>query len=141
MGWLGILPSGAAMLVYDAEGKLIDWTRDGPVPAIPTQEKGTFITEGAEIEVSCTEYDFPHIILIPLLVRTLLRELYRRQGYAIYEGVPAGTWFNPFLFGVMIAVDIGIAIENSVRKILDQDVGFIEAPAAPRPRKTAAKRE
>ena len=28
MGPLGFLPSGAAMLVYDAEGKLIDWTGD-----------------------------------------------------------------------------------------------------------------
>ena len=28
MGCLGFLPSGAAMLVYDADGKLIDWTRD-----------------------------------------------------------------------------------------------------------------
>ena len=28
MGPLGFLPSGAAMLVYDADGKLIDWTRD-----------------------------------------------------------------------------------------------------------------
>ena len=28
VGWLGFLPSGAAMLVYDAEGKLIDRTCD-----------------------------------------------------------------------------------------------------------------
>lgn len=28
MGWLGFLPSGAAMLVYDVDGKLIDRTRD-----------------------------------------------------------------------------------------------------------------
>ena len=28
MGPLGFLPSGAAMLVYDGEGKLIDWTGD-----------------------------------------------------------------------------------------------------------------
>ena len=28
MGPLGFLPSGSAMLVYDAEGKLIDWTGD-----------------------------------------------------------------------------------------------------------------
>ena len=28
MGCLGFLPSGAAMLVYDAEGRLIDWTGD-----------------------------------------------------------------------------------------------------------------
>ena len=28
MGWLGFLPSGAAMLVYDADGKRIDQTDD-----------------------------------------------------------------------------------------------------------------
>lgn len=28
VGWLGFLPSGAAYLVYDAEGKLVDHTRD-----------------------------------------------------------------------------------------------------------------
>ena len=28
MGPLGFLPSGAAMLVYDVEGRLIDWTGD-----------------------------------------------------------------------------------------------------------------
>ena len=28
MGPLGFLPSGSAMLVYDAEGRLIDWTDD-----------------------------------------------------------------------------------------------------------------
>ena len=28
MGPLGFLPSGSAMLVYDGEGKLIDWTGD-----------------------------------------------------------------------------------------------------------------
>jgi len=28
VGWIGFLPSGAAMLVYDADGKLIDKTSD-----------------------------------------------------------------------------------------------------------------
>ena len=50
-----------------------------------------------------------------------LREPYRRHGRAIYEGVPVGTGFNPLVFGLFIAVDIGIAIENSMRKILDPE--------------------
>ena len=50
-----------------------------------------------------------------------LRKPYRRHGRAIYEGVPVGTGFNPLVFGLFIAVDIGIAIENSVRKILDPE--------------------
>jgi len=28
VGWIGFLPSGAAMLVYDADGKLVDKTSD-----------------------------------------------------------------------------------------------------------------
>ena len=45
-----------------------------------------------------------------------LCEPYRRQGDAICEGVPVGTEFTPLLLGILITSDIGIAIENFVRK-------------------------
>ena len=50
-----------------------------------------------------------------------LCEPYHRTGSAIYDGTSVGTGFNPLLFGLMIVADIGNAIENSVRNILDPE--------------------
>ena len=44
---------------------------------------------------------------------------YRKRGGSIYGDEPPGGEFNPLLLGILITIDIGIALENSVRKILD----------------------